>query len=303
MMDLDAFKKLVQASRTEIISPYDLIFQEFEKLGIPNMSRTYIQQNVSSLIEQIRINAWNAFKPIEKDFSVALLKSVVALDDPTNITEAVGLEAIGQFVEEYTDHIYQLSLSNTNSRRSRAGKEFEAILELLLMACNVSMDSQGNIGKEAFTSKGLGKMVDIVTPSATHFTIDKYNTILISAKTTLRERWQEVSEENNRTAATSMYLATLEDNITKDVIARLNQAGVRLVVPLKMKETTYAKFSSVVSYETLFNEILSKDTQWNTYSYQKSQIDDIKNRLERQSEKHSEHQFVKDYYIKQLNRY
>ncbi|MDC4182994.1 type II restriction endonuclease [Mycoplasma bradburyae] len=103
------------------------------------------------------------------------------------------------FYSWITEHIYILTLSNTQSRRSRAGNEFEAIIELIFMGPEIPMDSQRNIGKNIFIEKELGKLVDIVSPGVIEYMINKRNTILISAKTTLRERWQEVPEEMMRT--------------------------------------------------------------------------------------------------------
>ncbi|RMC39060.1 restriction endonuclease, partial [Lactobacillus sp. ESL0233] len=188
------------------------------------------------------------------------------------------------------------------SRRSRAGKEFEAILELLLMACNITMDSQGSVGRKEFKDKRLGKMVDIVTPSATHFTIDRYNTVLISAKTTLRERWQEVSEEENRTAAATMYLATLDTHITDDVIRQLDEATIRLVVPKNSKNTLYKNKSMVMSYEDLFSKIISTENNWNNHIYQAEDLKDIEDRFKKQADKHSQ-KYVKDYYSTQITKY
>lgn len=299
-MNAEDFKKLIQNERAEIIKPYDLIFKEFIDLGINNMTPEYIQKNVSDLILKLRERSWNDFQPIEKEFTVKILSSLASSDE--DIVKEKGLEAVTNFIETYPENIYQLTLSNTNSRRSRAGKEFEAILELLLMACDVSMDSQGNIGKKEFTEKGLGKMVDIVTPTATQFVINKYDTVLISAKTTLRERWQEVSEENNRTSATSMYLATLDDGITSEVIEALDDAGVRLVVPKTMKDNTYNQYGSVISYEQLFKVIISNNAIWDDYDFTDKQKEDIVERFKTQQKKHGDHDFISNYYDKQIER-
>lgn len=118
---------------------------------------------------------------------------------PEEVKNKAGIEAVTWFVETFPEEIYSLTLSNTQSRRSRAGKEFEAIIELILIGANIPIDSQGNIGKKAFVEKGLGKLVDIVSPGAIEYNLNKRNTVLISAKTTLRERWQEVPEEMGRT--------------------------------------------------------------------------------------------------------
>lgn len=301
-MNIEEFKNLVKVNRADIIKPYDLIFKEFTNLDIAKKSQLDIQTNVSDLIDKLRTNSWNEYKPIEQEFTVRMLKALVELDASDDINNLVGIDAVTKFIEIYPEYIYQLTLSNTNSRRSRAGKEFEAILELLLMACNISLDSQGSIGKKELKEKGLGKMVDIVTPSATHFEINRYDTVLISAKTTLRERWQEVSEETNRTSATSMYLATLEDKITSEVISSLDEAGVRLVVPKSFKESTYKNFASVISYETLFSKIIENESKWSTYQFASDDIKSINDSFEKQSSKHKDNYFIKNYFKNQIDK-
>ena len=125
-------------------------------------------------------------------------------------------------------YIYALTLSNTQSRRSRAGKEFESIIELILIGAGIPLDSQGNIGKQEFVNKGLGKLVDLVSLGVLEYIVNKRNTVLISAKTTLRERWQEVPEEMGRTGAREMFLATLDTSISSDVLNTLYEANIQV---------------------------------------------------------------------------
>ena len=83
-----------------------------------------------------------------------------------------------------------------------------------MIGAGIPLDSQGNIGKQEFVNKGLGKLVDLVSPGVLEYIVNKRNTVLISAKTTLRERWQEVPEEMGRTGAREMFLATLDTSIS-----------------------------------------------------------------------------------------
>lgn len=61
-------------------------------------------------------------------------------------------------------------------------------------------------------------MVDTVSPGVTEFEINKRDAVLISAKTTLRERWQEVPEEMGSTGAREMFLATLGEKVSDNVL-------------------------------------------------------------------------------------
>lgn len=127
-------------------------------------------------------------------------------------------EGIEKFTSKHTDEIYALQLSNTQSRRSRAGKEFESIIELVLMGANIEFVTQGSIGSGVFESSELAKLVDCVVPGAAEYNLNKRNTSLISTKTSLRERWQEVGDEMSRTKAKEMYLVTLDESISEKTL-------------------------------------------------------------------------------------
>ncbi|TPE57089.1 restriction endonuclease, partial [[Mycoplasma] falconis] len=125
-------------------------------------------------------------------------------------------ETIYYFSSEFAEHIYALTLSNTQCRRSRAGKEFETIVQFILMGCEIEFQTQVNIVKKQIMNKKLGKNVDFVLPDVIKFAKDKDKTILISAKTTLRERWQEVPEEMKRTGV--KHIITLDDSLSDKLI-------------------------------------------------------------------------------------
>jgi len=300
-MELDEFKDLMKIERKKIIGTHDLVFQEFKKLDIDKMEPKDVIQQVSELIIQLRNKTWSTYVPLEKEFTVNMLKTVINDDKSDELNTGNGVTAITNFIEKYSDYVYQLILSNTNSRRTRAGKEFESILELLLMACNVTIDSQGRVGKKVFSEKKLGKMVDIVVPSSIHFTINKYDTLLISAKTTLRERWQEVNEEDNRTGAAFMYLTTLDSNISKDVIDSLNEAGIRLVVLKQDKENFYKEYESIVSYETLFQTIIDVNGRWESKKISNDNLKEITDMLSKQQDKQQNNRYISAYYKNQIN--
>lgn len=224
-----------------------------------------------------------------------MLKKLI---DKDIVADMSPVEAIEWFATEYPEHIYSLNLSNTQSRRSRAGKQFEAIIELILVGANIRYDSQGNVGKSTFVDKGLGKLVDVVVPSAQEFNINKFSTVLISAKTTLRERWQEVPEEMGRTGARDMYLVTLDDSVTNEVISALYEANIQLVTTKSIKEANYSKKPSVVDFETLIDKCSKVDASWSTYTYSESELADLRKMIKKEKKKRENHPFV----IKYLNK-
>lgn len=197
-------------------------------------------------------------------------------------------------------YIYALTLSNTQSRRSRAGKEFESIIELILIGAGIPLDSQGNIGKQEFVNKGLGKLVDLVSLGVLEYIVNKRNTVLISAKTTLRERWQEVPEEMGRTGAREMFLATLDTSISSDVLNTLYEANIQVTTTKNIKETYYSDNERVLTFEKLVEICLDNVSHWKNFNYTVEQNEQMIELITKQIEKHQNHKFVEEYYDERL---
>ncbi|MBR0519214.1 restriction endonuclease, partial [bacterium] len=139
-----SYSKIIKENRDKFFpSPYDLVYSCFEKLGLFKKNQSFFIKNASSIIEQIREESWNTYLPIERKFMSETLAKLINEDE---IKDKKPLEAIEWFIDSFPQEIYDLSLSNTQSRRSRAGKEFEAIIELLLIGAGIEIDSQANIG-------------------------------------------------------------------------------------------------------------------------------------------------------------
>ena len=299
-MSLDEYKDFVKEERLRWFqTPYDLVYDIFISLGYDKVKKQYFKDNASEIVEKLRENSWASFVPKEREFTSEMLLKLV---DEENIKGMNGLDAIIWFTENFPDHIYALTLSNTQSRRSRAGKEFESIIELLLMGAGIPMDSQGNIGKQMFVNKGLGKLVDVVSPGVVEFIIDKNDTVLVSAKTTLRERWQEVPEEMGRTGAKEMFLATLDESISEEVLSTLYEANIRIVTTRRIKDKYYSQNKRVLDFEKLIEICSNNYAQWNEYTYDAAALDQMNRMIEVQIEKHCEHEFVLDYYRERMSR-
>ncbi|ENY70201.1 Type II restriction modification system endonuclease [Mycoplasmopsis bovigenitalium 51080] len=297
-ISLDEYKNLVKEKRKNSFKqPYDLVYDNFIKLGYDKVSKEFFLNNASEVVEKLRDSCWNEFKPLEKEFTSKMLRELV---DDNYIRNLTPIDAITWFVEEFPEHIYALTLSNTQSRRSRAGKEFESIIELILIGAGIPLDSQGNIGKQVFVSKGIGKLVDLVSPGVLEYILNKRNTVLISAKTTLRERWQEVPEEMGRTGAREMFLATLDDSISSDVLNTLYEANIQVTTTKNIKEKYYTNNGRVLTFEKLVEICLDNISHWENFNRSVEQNEQIIELINKQIEKHHNHKFVEEYYNERL---
>lgn len=266
MISIDEYTELIKTKRTESFpSPYELVYAACHDLNLQSKDETYFKSHASKIMNSLRKTCWNIFTDMERLFTSDMLNILARYDSQINTLH--GLSAVEHFVEMYPEHIYKLALSNTQSRRSRAGKEFEAIIEIILRNSGIMLDSQGNIGKSVFIDKNLGKLVDIVIPSVIHYKYNKTNTILISAKTTLRERWQEVPEEMNRTATSKMYLTTLDKYISDNVLDMLYESNIILVTTSDIKEDFYNNKVNVITIEKLIQEADHITREWDNFEF------------------------------------
>ena len=93
----------------------------------------------------------------------------------------------------------------------------------------------------------MGKLVDLVIPGVVEYARNKNESILISAKTTLRERWQEVPEEMSRTGSSKMYLVTLDESVSDNVLDILYESNIIIVTTAEIKEKAYPDSMHVIS--------------------------------------------------------
>lgn len=247
-------------------TPYQLAYKAFDQLGIFELHPNDIEHQASNIVVKVRDFCWEAFRNSEDAFSSSMYATLVD-DDLEDYLSLDGPNAIKLFVQRHSEKFYKLSLANTQSRRSRAGAEFEAIVELLLLASGARLDSQGALAGGLFEENGLGKAVDLVVPGVAEYSIKKNKVVLVSCKTTLRERWQEVVEEKNRTGAAEIYLATLDEKISSKTIDNLGVQNVYIVTRKELVESRYSGKGNVISFEELISDIKEKGNYWEKVIY------------------------------------
>lgn len=300
-IQIEEFQNQIKKERDIFfVSSFERAYKAFVKLKYNEKDPVFFQNNASEIVESLRSQCWADFLVEEKAFTSHMLEFLVEDKEYDGLNN---IDSIKKYVKEFPDHIYQLCLSNTQSRRSRAGKEFEHIIELILIGAGIPLDSQGNIGKDYFVEKGLGKLVDTVSPGVIEFEINKRNAVLISAKTSLRERWQEVPEEMGRTGAREMFLATLDENVSDKVLSTLYEANIQLTTTARNKEQNLKSNSRVLSFEELIKICLDNAAKWDGYEYTVNQANQAIEVLNKQVDKHNDHEFIKDSLKKRITLY
>ena len=142
-----------------------------------------------------------------------------------------------------------LFLSASQTRKSRAGRSFEHHLQRLFRDGRVKHEEQVVLG---------GRRPDFILPDVGTLN-RKGDAVIVSLKTSLRERWKQVGMERFGRA---LFLATVDDRVSGDVLTELNRHKISLLVPeslKKSKETEYGKHGHVITFRQFFDhEIMKK---------------------------------------------
>lgn len=173
--------------------------------------------------------------------------------------EVPGAMSTGTIIRRLIDSVRDidaLMLSASQQRRSRAGYSFEHHIEAMLLAGGVPFEKQ--VVMEAKTRP------DFVLPSLMYLRRSNEEHepgLILSAKTTLRERWKQVQREMG---SSDLFLATVDETIAGNAIADMAAMGITLVVPerLKAKDSIAAKAAeyrghhNVLSFHEFFHDVL-----------------------------------------------
>lgn len=80
--------------------------------------------------------------------------------------------------------------------------------------------------------------------------------LVLAAKTTLRERWKQVSSERLNC---DVYLATVDDRVAATSIEEMAALGIQLVVPESLRDSNEACYKgqdNVLTFRDFFDEAI-----------------------------------------------
>lgn len=148
--------------------------------------------------------------------------------------------------------IDRIFLSASQQRKTRAGRSFEHHIAASLTAGHIRFTEQAVTG---------GRRPDFVMPDLSALRSKKRaytEALVLAAKTTLRERWKQVSSERLNC---DVFLATVDDRVAASSIREMADADIRLVVPEALKSNNEAHYkgqSNVLSFREFFDSEIRK---------------------------------------------
>lgn len=166
-------------------------------------------------------------------------------------------ESLVKGLIEGFDEIYKILLSAGQTRKSRAGGSFELHVGRMLVDGQIPHSAQAVFE---------GRKPDFVLPSKEVYGIAsmrRTSALILTLKTTLRERWTQVVSESKDCP---IFLATLDERVPKASLDKLSGAAIILVVPetfKNSKSSEYRGHGAVVSFKEFFDDLRgSKGPIW-----------------------------------------
>ncbi|WP_082809690.1 type II restriction endonuclease [Labrenzia sp. CP4] len=148
--------------------------------------------------------------------------------------------------------ILELFKSLRGARASRMGRAFELHIERVFQDSRIPYAAQAKIGN---------RKPDFLFPSLEAYKKDPRSTFILTAKSTLRERWQQILNEGT---GLPIFLATLDRSITDQTISDMEVSGITIVAPEQFMRRgskgtpsgVYKGKSAVISFRKFFDEII-----------------------------------------------
>lgn len=200
-------------------------------------------------------NPGDAIMKISRDIEYALFKRAelrFRAAEAVRILSSRTTGLVDSVVRGYPE-LDAMFLSASQSRKSRAGLSFEKHLSKILTDGKVRFEEQVITGN---------RRPDFVMPDVKTLKDKKrdFNSaLLFSSKTTLRERWKQITMEKFNCP---LFLATVDDRISEPAIDDMEKEEICLVVPESLKnakESHYSTKSNVITFRSFFDEQIARD--------------------------------------------
>ena len=215
---------------------------------IDSLNPFKLEKPGDALREISRSIEWELFRDYQRRERAVALVRIIMGDRPATWSCS---DIIRRLIDEF-HQIDGLMLSASQQRKSRAGTSYEHHIESMLRDGAVPYEKQVVIEAR--------KRPDFVLPSwefLNRIPPEFPNGLILSAKTTLRERWKQVEREKG---GRELFLTTVDENIASNAIEDMASLGVQLVVPESLKdskETEYKGHKNVMSFRDFCDEIVA----------------------------------------------
>ncbi len=198
----------------------------------PNpLSPESIRAGFSDSLEILFGTTYKVYQKYERDEEDAILsKKISSLKNDTYTRDDV----IAMLRETMADGA-RMGMSHKQSRASRAGKSFEIIVKELLDRLDIPNEGITREDKKS----GLNR-IDLVIPDRETAIKSPDMAHFLSLKTSLRERWMQVAEEQVQGQRTHLLTMLQNETLSDEVANKITKRGIFLYIPDSVKRDRFA---------------------------------------------------------------
>jgi len=202
--------------------------------GFCDMNPFYVSRPGDAVMHISRDIEYSIYKQAELRFRAAQVARILLHG---------GGDPVGNLVRAFSE-LDSIFLSAAQTRKSRAGLSFEHHVARLFRDGRIRHEAQAVFG---------GRRPDFVLPEVKELNI-KGGAVIVSLKTTLRERWKQLALEKPLGA---IFLATVDDRVSGEAISEMGKHSISLIVPESLKkanESAYAGYDNVITFRQFFDD-------------------------------------------------
>ena len=255
-------ERVKRVRRRRIPASADIVAETFTRLGYTHEDftseqvRQQFNRMLATVFRETLVTLENYERPAYSRHAVRELTEIRGQDLDTAYSKMQSLGgnregfslAVQDLMETWYYHLRQLFLSVSQSRKVRGGRDFELQLEHLFRLAGFPYEAQQRESR-----------IDILLPDYAHYRNDRTQCLIVSAKRTLRERWQQVVDELHKMNCPNVYLATTDASISLQKDGEIAARNIKLVVFDEVKQRKFAQTNTGIGFSHLAGSVIP---QW-----------------------------------------
>jgi len=192
-------------------------------------TKKYLIMNFCEVIELTFHESYKLYQKYETQFIARKIRKVLP-EDKSRVFTFIEVEELSAKVGKIS---IELEKSLSQSRKSRAGRTFEIIVQKLLKICGINSERVTN----EYKKKGLRRL-DLVVPDLLTALNSPDSAHFLSLKTSLKDRWKLVIEDQKPGQRTHFLTLLQHETLSSNILEKIFDRGIILYIPdnIKIKE-------------------------------------------------------------------
>lgn len=229
----------ILAAKTDIPSTSEIILESIEQIhrDSPEMLKPdFVRSHFSDALEKVFSVTYETYKRYEEN----TINSFAEETFLSKWSSSLGREEAHEMFRTAVTEAIRMEKSLSQSRSSRAGSSFEAIVQELLHIIGIPSERVTRGGKRA----GLNR-IDLVIPDRETAVASPDRTHFLSLKTSLRDRWRRRLFLHNQGQIIHLLTILQNEVLSNRVAQNIVDHGIFLYVPDRVKDDRFADESRI----------------------------------------------------------